>query len=231
MFQFAIIATTIELTLCLACSILLWSRRKDTGDWSRHVLAAISFFSVLTSINKYHEYIGHPDENIYTEVLPPQHCIGGLFSLLLFFFYPVIVMAPHHFSWRRVLLLVFPWLLLLPPYLLKIPFRILQHASDIFVYATEFDVWWRLLTVCVIIGYLILLLTLPYNWRESSADSRWVRRYVCSVALMAFLFFSYQLTLWMPIHMLHQVYVGLFFVHYTYFELEVRLLPVRELGG
>jgi len=56
----------------------------------------------------------------------------------------------------------------------------------------------------------------------------WVRRYVWAIAVMAVLYFGYQLTLWMPIHMAHQVYVGLFFVYYTHFELEVRLLPVSD---
>ena len=42
---------------------------------------------------------------------------------------------------------------------------------------------------------------------------------------MAVFYFGYQLTLWMPFHLIHQVYVGLFFVYYTHFELEERLMP------
>ncbi|MBR1389495.1 MAG: helix-turn-helix domain-containing protein, partial [Prevotella sp.] len=66
----------------------------------------------------------------------------------------------------------------------------------------------------------------PFNWRHSSANSSWVRRYTLAIALMAVFYFGYQLTLWMPFHLIHQVYVGLFFVYYTYFELEERLMPV-----
>jgi len=54
-FQFAIIATTIEMTLCLSCSILLWLRRRETGDKSRHVLAGVSFSCVVWSVGKYFE--------------------------------------------------------------------------------------------------------------------------------------------------------------------------------
>ena len=43
---------------------------------------------------------------------------------------------------------------------------------------------------------------------------------------MAVFYFGYQLTLWMPFHLVHQIYVGLFFVYYTHFELEERLMPV-----
>ncbi len=227
MFQFAIIATTIELTLCFACSIILWSRCKETGDKSRIVLSAVCFTCVIWSVGKYFEYIGHPDKNIYTEILSPEHCFTGLLCLILYFFYPVIIMRPRWFTWRRVLLFILPWLLLSLPYLMQMPFRSLVNAGDILTYVTEFNVWWRLLTVGIIVGYMVLLQMLPYNWRESSADNLWVRRYVWAIAVMAVLYFGYQLTLWMPFHMAHQVYVGLFFVYYTYFELEVRLLPVK----
>ena len=226
MFQFAIIATTIELTLCLACSILLWSRRKQTGDNSRIVLSAVCFTCVIWSVGKYFEYIGHPDKNIYTEILSPEHCFTGLLCLMLYFFYPVIILRPKWFTWQRVMLFILPWLLLSLPYLMQMPFRSLANAGDILTYMTEFNVWWRLLTVGIIIGYMVLLQMLPYNWRESSADNQWVRRYVWAIAVMAVLYFGYQLTLWMPIHMAHQVYVGLFFVYYTHFELEERLMPV-----
>ncbi len=228
MFQFAIIATTIELTLCLACSILLWSRRKQTGDNSRIVLSAVCFTCVIWSVGKYFEYIGHPDKNIYTEILSPEHCFTGLLCLMLYFFYPVIILRPKWFTWQRVMLFILPWLLLSLPYLMQMPFRSLANAGDVLTYVTEFNVWWRLLTVGIIIGYMVLLQMLPYNWRESSADNQWVRRYVWAIAVMAVLYFGYQLTLWMPIHMAHQVYVGLFFVYYTHFELEVRLLPVSD---
>lgn len=228
MFQFAIIATTIELTLCLACSIILWSRRKQTGDNSRIVLSAVCFTCVIWSVGKYFEYIGHPDKNIYTEILSPEHCFTGLLCLMLYFFYPVIILRPKWFTWQRVMLFILPWLLLSLPYLMQMPFRSLANAGDILTYMTEFNVWWRLLTVGIIIGYMVLLQMLPYNWRESSADNQWVRRYVWAIAVMAVLYFGYQLTLWMPIHMAHQVYVGLFFVYYTHFELEVRLLPVSD---
>ena len=231
MFSYAIIASTVELTLCLACSILLWMRRKETGDKSRTVLATVCFTCVLWSIGKYFEYIGHPEENIYTEVLSPNHCIFGLLCIILYFFYPVIVMRPQWFTWRRILLFMLPWLLSLPPYLLKLSFRPLAIASDILTCITEFNVWWRLLTVAVIIGYLALLLMLPFNRWRSSVNSLWVRHYCLAVAGMAVLYFGYQLTLWMPIHLTHQVYVGLFFVYYTYFELEERLIPVKDIAS
>ena len=228
MFQFAIIATTIEFTLCLACSVLLWMRRRETGDWSRHVLAAASFYNVLTSLFKYQQYIVWPDNNIYTELLEPSHCIGGLFSLITFFFYPVVVMRLSWFTWRRVLLLLLPWALMAPPYVLGIDFLSLNSVGELTGALTDFSVWWRLLTVGIILLYLVLLLLLPFNWQQSSADSSWVRRYTLAIALMAALYFGYQLTLWMPVHLVHQVYVGLFFVYYTYFELEERLLPAAE---
>lgn len=228
MFQFAIIATTIEFTLCLSCSILLWMRRRQTGDRSRHVLAVVSFSCVVWSVGKYFEYIGHPNANIYTNILSPEHCFVGLLCMILYFFYPVIIMRPQWFSWRRVLLFILPWLLVSPPYLLGMPFRSLAYAGDILTYITEFSVWWRLLTVGIIFLYLMLLLLLPFNWQQSSADSLWVRRYTLAVALMAVFYFGYQLTLWLPFHLIHQIYVGLFFVYYTYFELDIRLLPVEE---
>lgn len=229
MFQFAIIATTVELTLCLACSILLWMRRRETGDRSRHVLAGVSFTCVLWSIGKFFEYIGHPDANIYTNILSPEHCFWGLLCMILYFFYPVMIMRPRWFMWRWVLLFMLPWLLLSPPYLCQMPFRSLTAANDIVTCLSEFNVWWRLLTVVIIIGYLILLLVLPFNRWRSSANSQWVRSYSLAVAVMAVLYFGYQLTLWMPIHLAHQVYVGLFFVYYTYFELEERLMPVKDI--
>jgi len=226
MFQFALIATTIEMTLCLSCSILLWMRRREAGDHSRHVLAGVSFTCVIWSLGKYHEYIVHPDANIYTNILSPEHCFLGLLCLIFYFFYPVIVMRPRWFSWRRVLLLMLPWLLVSPPYLLGMPFRSLANAGDILTYITEFNVWWRMLTVSIVAIYMILLLMLPFNWCHSSADSSWVRRYTLAIALMAVFYFGYQLTLWMPFHLVHQVYVGLFFVYYTHFELVERLMPV-----
>ena len=45
-FTIVLLLMTIGLT---ACGILLWRRRKETGDYSRHIQAIFSWLSALTT--------------------------------------------------------------------------------------------------------------------------------------------------------------------------------------
>ena len=75
----------------------------------------------------------------------------------------------------------------------------------------------------------MILLFIPYNWRKSSADYRWIRRTTFVAQGITILFYANVLSnlpIFFYLHMLWGLCAGIFFY---YFELVVRLLPPAEV--
>ena len=93
----------------------------------------------------------------------------------------------------------------------------------------EFNVWWRLLSMLTtMVMFYAFLLRLPFNWRYSSADRRWVRRYALLMTPIGICFYVISFVFLIPVHIVHILWIAMFICYYTYYELFLRLIPTKE---
>lgn len=89
-FTIVLLLMTIGLT---ACGILLWRRRKETGDYSRHIQAIFSWLSALTTF----VFIFRTwNESLVVDatLFEPEHTFVPLLMQMTFFLYPLEVIRP-----------------------------------------------------------------------------------------------------------------------------------------
>ena len=217
----SLIVSTIEFVACLACTVMLWHHRDDVPDNSRRVLAAGAGFCIFSSLLKFHSIISSPVDNAYTEVLSPWSCNLGLLSLLLIVAYAVTVVRPGWFTYRRFQYsIMLPWVLLSMSYYLFFPFRQLASFSDIVSNITHSDVLLRVLTMPLTIAYVVLFLYISLGGVK--ALPRWIRNYLGAALLMYCVAALFVHTNYYIFHYIHQLYVALFYIYFTHYELNRR---------
>ena len=206
----------------LLSTILLCIRRRS-DDKSR-IYLAIAFFMAIVSfgLRLSAGYAGRP---LTYNVLPIVNLHVGLFVLMAHFLYPIEVIRPGWLNFRRGILFFSPWLLL-TLLLVCIPFRftVLTSFTDMIGHIGEFNVWFRLLIVVIgIIPYSIMLFRIPYNYKTSSADCRWISTYTVGVQGIGVFYTLFMLTGSMAVSIAHVTYCILFCLFITYQELFLRI--------
>ena len=216
---------SISLVVCLACGWLLWQKRQEPGDRSRTILAVISLAGGLAFAYRIMTYIADPAITPYYDLLSPFHLLAGLAMLTIFIMYPIEVMRPRWLNALRTLLLFMPAVVAAVLFALtgSQPIQSLSHLGQ---HLTDLDVVIRLSVALCIAVLTCLLLLLPYNWRESSADNGWVRRCTLIMLVTILLFYGQLLTRQPLFHYLHLVWFSLSLAYFTYFELRERVMPV-----
>ena len=106
-----------------------------------------------------------------------------------------------------------------------IEYTTIYTYADLWQHIREFNVWFRLLTLTVMLFYCFSLFLVPYDWRKSRADKKFIMFYSCGFCLIGLLHFSIQMSHAYWLVLAHQVVWMAFFVLITYFELRERLLP------
>lgn len=215
----------------LLSTILLCIRRRS-DDKSR-IYLAIAFFMAFVSfgLRLSAGYAGRP---LTYNVLPIANLYVGLLALMAHFLYPIEVIRPGWLNFRRGILFFSPWLLL-TLLLVCIPFRftVLTSFTDMIGHIGEFNVWFRLLIVVIgIIPYSIMLFRIPYNYKTSSADCRWISTYTAGVQGIGVFYTLFMLTGSMAVSIAHVTYCILFCLFIIYQELFLRInVPVtlREI--
>ena len=220
------VAATVELVLCLMCSVRLWTNRKEGDTRSRVILAASSFCCVLTSLAKLVDLELYGFEIQYAQMFPPVVSLLALFCQLVLFCYPLEVMRPGWLTLRRALLLFSPCIVLAVIYFSgMIQFRPYYTQSEWLANAFEPDVLIRGITALLYLFLGLILLLIPYSWRNSSADRKWLLQWAMGAVAMSFLSLAFQWTHILVFHCVHQVFIGLFYLYFTHYELNERLLP------
>ena len=93
------------------CGVLLWKRRMETGDYSRHIQAIFSIVSaVFAFMFIFRTWNG--STTVDSTFFEPEHTFVPLFFQMLFFFYPLEVIRPTA-SLSKVYTFLFGPLLLL----------------------------------------------------------------------------------------------------------------------
>lgn len=208
----------------ILCGILLWRRRAETGDYSRIIQALFSWMSAFFAfIFIFRTWAGTvPVDAAFFE---PEHTFVPLLCQMTFFFYPLEVMRPT-ISRAKVYMLLFVPLLLLAFLGMcgGIQYTPIYTYVDLWQHIGEFNVWFRLLTLIIMLFYCFSLLLVPYDWRRSGADRRFILEYASGFCLIGLLHLSIQLTHVYWLTLAHQIAWVAFFVAVTYYELNERLL-------
>lgn len=217
--------SSICLAVSLICGGLLWMKRREVPDRSRIYLIVIDFLvavncALFITGNIYGFQIFSP-----SIILDPYLSIGGLWAITLFMCYPIEVMRPRQLQGHWLLLLCLPSLLVTLPLLFGLRFQELHTWSVLWEHLFEFNVLLRLLAVAFLTTFSVLLLVIPYNWRQSSADYHWVRRVSFIAQGISVFFYGHVFTSLHTFYILHVLWITLSMLYLTYYELHIRILP------
>ena len=213
------------MTVALVTSgILLWKRRKDTGDYSRIIWAIfswISAFFALTFIMRTWQETTVADGAFFE----PEHTFVPIFIQMAFFLYPLEVIRPTISRVKVYALLFTPLILLVVVGMCSgIEYTPIYTYAELWQHIGEFNVWFRLLALAVMWVYCFSLFLVPYNWRKSSADKKFITFYSCGFCLIGMLHFAIQMSHAYLLILAHQVVWISFFLVVAWYELRERLL-------
>lgn len=224
---FSIVLLVLMTAVFITCGVLLWRRRTETGDYSRTIQALFSWvsaFFTFTSIFRTWAGTAPADGALFE----PEHTFVPLLCQTTFFLYPLEVIR---FSVGRVkmyaLLFVPLLLLVLVGMCAGIRYTPLYTYADLWQHIGEFNVWFRLLTLLIMLLYAFSLLLVPYDWRRSCVNRRFILCYAIGFCLIGVLHFSIQLTHAHWLVLAHQLVWMSFFVAVTHYELNERLLDPK----
>lgn len=224
---FSIVLLVLMTAVFITCGVLLWRRRTETGDYSRTIQALFSWvsaFFTFTSIFRTWAGTAPADGALFE----PEHTFVPLLCQTTFFLYPLEVIR---FSVGRVkmyaLLFVPLLLLVLVGMCAGIRYTPLYTYADLWQHIGEFNVWFRLLTLLIMLLYAFSLLLVSYDWRRSCVNRRFILNYALGFCTIGILHFFIQLTHAQWLVLVHQLTWMAFFIAVTYYELTERLLDPK----
>ena len=221
------IILTLVLALMVAgltsCGILLWKRRKETGDRSRYIQSIFcwtSAFSILMSIIRTWYETTVADKAFFE----PEYIFTPLFMQMIYFLYPLEV-THLRANKNTVCTLLFVPLIVLQIIGLGagIKYTTINTYADLWQHIGEFNVLLRMFTIVVLLLYCFALFLVPFDWRNSSADKKSIFRYASCFCLI---WLSYICILLSHSHwamLVHQIARFAFFTYVTWYELCKRL--------
>lgn len=222
-----IIATVILafMTVALVSSgALLWKRRKETSDWSRIIWAVfswISAFFTLTFIMRTWLETTTADGAFFE----PEHTFVPILFQMTFFLYPLEVIRPTIGRIKSYVLLFAPLLILVVVGMCAgIEYTPIYTYTDLWQHIGEFNVWYRLFALLVMLLYCFSLFLVPYNWRKSGADKKFIMSYSFGFCLIGLLHFSIQMSHCYILVLAHQIVWISFFLYVAWYELKERLV-------
>lgn len=206
------------------CGVLLWRRRKDTGDYSRYIQAVFSCVSALFALT----FVFRTWSETTTAdsaFFEPEHTFVPILIQMLFFFYPLEVIKPTVSRAKVYMFLFAPlFMLVFVGMFAGIEYTPLYTYADIWQHIEEFNVWFRIITLIAMLFYCFSLFFVPYDKKRSSADSKFIMMYALGFCLIGLLHFSIQISHVYWLILLHQIVWIAFFVAVAYYELKERLI-------
>ena len=214
----------------VSCGILLWRRRNETGDHSRTIQAIFSWvsasFALLFIVRT---WLGTtPADGAFFD---PEHTFVPILFLIAFFLYPIEVIRPVINRAKVYAFLFVPLLaLFIVGMCTGITYTPIYTYSDLREHIGEFNVLFRIFTMTVILFYSFFLFLIPYDWRKSSADRKFITYYALWFCIIMLLQFAVQLFHIRWIVILHQVVWIAFFMGVAHYELNERLLIPKSVN-
>ena len=211
------------MTVSLSLGYILWKKRDEVPDISRTFLAIMSFFFGFSMMSYILALIfGLRTQS--TVILDPVLCIGGIYGIACSVYYPIEVMRPRWIKGWRTLIPLIPGFIFSLPLLFGLRFQEIRTLNDIAVHWKDFDVLLRLISLATIGLISITILFIPYNWRKSSADLRFVRRYVFLLEGITVFYFGNCLIINSISADLHYLWICFVLSIVTYYELKLRVI-------
>lgn len=219
----------IAMSLILAiCGFLLWKHRNETGDRSRTIQALFSWMSSVVSLMFVFRTFNHTTV-LDVEYLAPEHIFLSMIFQMCFFLYPLELLKPKKNPIKIYAFLFAPLLFL---FLIGMCAGIeyTQIATHAQLKANFFkpDVLFRVASVVMMLFYGFALYLIPYDYRNSSVDRRFLLTYATGYLVIGIMYFSIQFSHMPLLVLLHQLVWVLFFVGITWYELKVRLFDARK---
>ena len=224
---FSIVLLVLMTAVFITCGVLLWRRRTETGDYSRTIQALfgwVSAFFTFTFIFRTWAGTAPADGALFE----PEHTFVPLLCQMTFFLYPLEVIRSSVGRVKMYALLFVPLLLLvLVGMCAGIRYTPLYTYADLWQHIGEFNVWFRLLTLLIMLLYAFSLLLVPYDWRRSCVDRRFILNYALGFCSIGVLHFIIQMTHAQWLVLVHQLTWMAFFIAVTHYELNERLLDSK----
>ena len=216
---------TITMVVMLFCGSIIFKKRKETNDHSRtylglYELAGAAVMAVVL-------ICGFSGKTIFStdQLLTPSIVTGGIWAISFFMLYPIMVMRAGKLKTASIITLFAPAVLMTLPNLFGMEFRELYSWEDFTQNLTQPDVIIRLLGILFALIISLLLIIIPYNWRHSSADFRWIKQVTLMSQGITVLYILGLFTtrdIYIDLHMLWAAFATLYFAR---FELTERILP------
>lgn len=207
----------------MACGILLWRRREETGDESRTIQAIFSWVSCLFSII-FISRTWNGASALYLSFLDPQQLFIPLLFQAAFFIYPLEILRPK-WSFSKTFIFLFVPLLIIALVGIGsgIQYTDINSYSELFNHIHEFNVLFRLFALLIMLFYGFALVLVPYDYKNSSADRTFLLSYATFLFFLGILHIAIHISHEYILQIIHQVAWILFFYSITWYELKVRL--------
>ena len=167
------IATVLLLLMAISLifsGVLLWRRRKETGDYSRTIWAIFSWVSSIFALT----FIMCTWQETTTAdgaFIEPEHTFVPILIQMIFFLYPLEVIRPTVNSSKIYVLLFMPLILLVIIGMCAgIEYTPIYSYADMWGNIGKLNVWFRLFALVLMLLCSFALFLVPYDWSKSSAD-------------------------------------------------------------
>lgn len=225
----ALIATTIEMSLCLVNARQLWRLRNLPHDRSRRMLIQGNilcgllalWFLVMNLLSDHHQ--------LTTPVLNPWVAYSYMVMNVVMTLYPISVIQPEWLSLRRSFYLFLPTLILgLGCLFFTGRWTPLATPADIWRHVWAPDVLLRLVILFLMLPYCFIILRFPRNYKSSSASFWWILNYSGGLLIICLVHIALMLTNHIWLIIILPLLVATFFLLSTEYELEERILPTLQ---
>lgn len=222
----ALIATTIEMAVCLVNARHLWRLRGLSPDRSHRMLTLGNVLCGLMALWVLLMNLVAEAPLPATPVLAPWILWCYMVMNIVMTLYPISVIQPEWLSPRKSFFLFLPTLILGLAFILFTGrWTPLATPADIWEHAWAPDVLLRLVTLFIMLPYCFIILLLPHNYKSSSTSFWWILNYSGGLFIICLLHVVFMLTHlpWILIVLL--ILVACFFLFSTEYELEERIRP------
>ena len=234
-FLLSIVATSIEMTVCLSSTYhLIWRTKQKGRDRSRSLLILGSLVCGIMALFAVALIIITEMLQIPPAMLNPGMGLVYMALHIILTLYPISVVKPGWLTLKRVFILFSPVVFI---GLLSLFFTgrwtSLPTPESIWQNLGAPDVLLRLAPLVLMIPYCLILFLLHRNYKYSSASHWWVFKYSMELLLLCGLHIGLMLTLSPTLFIILPVAVAFFFIFSSGFELNERLVPgkIRAEAG
>lgn len=205
-------------------SLLLFSQRKE-GERSRTLFACINFISVLNCLN---EIIHFEEKSSPFVVMPVTLLLLGIFVITTYSIYPIEVISPGWFNWKRILKIYTPVACLILFYKITLWMGVVytpfESIADLVSHIDSFEVLFRIALALLIFLPALLLYFVPYTRKYNNTDCKWMYGYIIVVIVNGTAFLAALSSDVIVIRTLYYLVSISCSLYLTYQELFVRLI-------